>query len=82
MRMNKLMAILFSLGAIGGFGLSQRQSYETQSHSIYGAPAGEVRTIAINPSDRAGYAGVGAVCAIAALFFIVRVRRDDSRGVR
>jgi len=41
--MNKLMAILFLLGAIGGFGFPQRDSFQSQSTTRFGTPVGEVR---------------------------------------
>jgi hypothetical protein len=76
---NKLLAILFAMGAIGGFGLSQRDSFQSQNVNRYGAPADEVRTVSISHSERVGYIAFGAICAAACLFFIVRVRRDDLR---
>jgi len=77
--MNKLMAVLFLLGAIGGFGLSQRDSFQNQSHTYTGAPVGEPRTVQITPGDSIGYVAFGVVCMVACLYFIVRIRRDDLR---
>ena len=77
--MNKLMAILFLLGAIGGFGLSQRDSYQTTSRSYLGAPVGEPRTVQITPGDRAGYIVIGVACMVGCFYFVVRIRRHDSR---
>ena len=77
--MNKLLAMLFLFGAIGSFALSQQFSFETQSQGLYGTPVGEVRTVYITPSDRIGYTISGAVCLAVSLFFIARIRRDDTR---
>jgi hypothetical protein len=50
--MNKLLALLFLLGALGAFGLSQRVSYQVQDHTYTGAPVGEPRTVYIRAGDR------------------------------
>ena len=71
------MAILFGLGAIGGFGLSQRDSFETQRHSVHGAATGEVETVHITPGNRIAYGAFGVGCMVACLYFIARSRRDD-----
>ena len=78
--MNKLMAILFFFGAIGGFGLSQRDSYRTQNQTKGGAPVGEIRTVHITPGDKIGYVACGAVCMAACLYFVTRIGRDASRS--
>jgi hypothetical protein len=62
--MNKLMAIVFLLGAIGGLGLSQRDSFQTQGHTYTGAPSGEPRTVYITPADRVGYIAIGLACMV------------------
>jgi hypothetical protein len=77
--MNKLMAIFFLLGAIGGVGLSQRDTFQTQNRSYYGIPVGEERTVQITRVDRVGYMAFGIVCMVACLFFVARARRDDLR---
>jgi hypothetical protein len=77
--MNKLMAILFLFGAIGGFGLSQRDSFQTQDHTWTGAPVGEPRKVQITRGDRVGYIGLGVVCMVGCLYFVARIRRDDLR---
>jgi hypothetical protein len=77
--MNKLMAMLFLLGALGGFGLSQRDSFQTQNTTRFGTPVGEVRTVEITRGDRVGYIAIGVVCMVGCLYFIVRIRRDDLR---
>ncbi|HXJ61054.1 MAG TPA: hypothetical protein VNU68_30785 [Verrucomicrobiae bacterium] len=74
--MNKLMAILFLLGAIGGFGLSQRESYQTQSHTWTGTPVGEPRTVHMTRADRVSYVAFGVVCMAGCLYFGVRIRRE------
>lgn len=77
--MNKLMALLLLFGALGCFGLSQRDSFQTQSVGRYGAPVGEVRTVRITPWDRGGYIATGVFCLVGCVFFVARIRRDDMR---
>ena len=77
--MNKLMAILFLLGAIGGFGLSQRDSFLAQSTNRFGEPVGEARTVVVNRGDRVGYIAFGVVCMVGCLYFVARIRRADLR---
>ena len=77
--MNKLLAILFLLGAIGGFGLSQRDDFQTQNQTRTGVPVGEVRTVQVTRIDRAGYVVFGVVCMAACLYFVARIRREDLR---
>jgi len=77
--MNKLMAILFLFGAIGGFGLSQRDSFQTWSSSLFGFPVGDVRTVEVTRADRIGYITFGVVCMAGCLYFIARIRRNDHR---
>ena len=77
--MNKFMALLLLLGAIGCFGLSQRGSFPSQSQSRTGAPTGEVRTHRITRAERGGYIAFGVVCMVGCLYFIAQTRRDDER---
>ncbi len=77
--MNKLMAILFLLGAIGGFGLSTRTSYQVQRQTYYGTPVGEPRTVAVSAGTRVFYVAFGVVCTAACLYFVGRIRYEDSR---
>ena len=77
--MNKLLAMLFAFGEIGSFALSQQVSFETQSDNGYGVPAGPVRTVYITEGDKLRYTISGAMCLAVCLYFIARVRRDDSR---
>ena len=77
--MNKLMAMFLLLGALGGFGMSQRDSFQTQSQTWTGAPVGEPRTVKITPEDRVGYVAFGFACMAGCLYFAVRIRRDDLR---
>jgi hypothetical protein len=76
--MNKLLAILFLLGALGAFGLSQRDSYQVQDQSRYGTPVGEVRTVYVTRSERVFLIVVGAACMAGCLYFLAKVRRDDT----
>ena len=77
--MNKLMAVILLLGAIGGFGLSQRERFQTQTHTWTGAPVGEVRTVQITNGDRVGYIVFGIACMVGSLYFVARIRSDDVR---
>ena len=76
--MNKLLAILMLLGAIGGFGLSTRTSYQFQGENRYGAPLGEPGTVYITSGDRIFYVVFGALCMAGSLYFIVRIRLEES----
>ena len=78
-RMNKLMAILFALGALADFGLSQSDSYKTRNQTTLGTPVGPERTVYLTRRDRIAYTVFGVSCAIGCLYFIARIRRDDSR---
>jgi hypothetical protein len=75
---NKLLALFFLLGAIGAFGLSQRTSYQVQDHSYYGTPVGEPRTVYIRAGDRVYYMLVGVACMAGSLYFVAKVRRNDT----
>ncbi len=79
-RMNKLMAILFALGALAGFGLSQSDRYNTRNQTTFGTPVGPERTVYLTRRDRIAYTAFGISCAIGCLYFIARIRRDDLRG--
>ena len=73
---NKLMALLFLLGALGAFGLSQRTSYQVQDKSWTGGPVGEPRTTYVRAGDRVYFIVAGAGCMAACLYFVARIRRD------
>ena len=73
------MAILFLLGAICGFGLSQQDSFQSQEHTRTGTPVGEVPPVHITQTDRVFYVAFGVVCMVACLYFVARIRRDDLR---
>ena len=75
--MNKFLAILFALGALGFFGMSQLDSYQAQWQTRFGTPAGEVRTVRITRGDKTAYIVFGAASMLACLYFISRIRRDD-----
>jgi hypothetical protein len=77
--MNKLLAILFLLGTIAGFGLAMRNSYQVQDQSIHGAPIGQPRTVYVGKADRIFYVGFGFANMLASLYFIARVRQSDLR---
>ena len=75
-RMNKLMAILFLLGAIGGFGMSQRDSFLSQPTGKWG-PVGKPYTVQTTRVDKIGFFTLGTGCMAACLYFVARIRRDD-----
>jgi hypothetical protein len=76
--MNKLMAVLLFLGALGGFGLSRRDSFESRE-AVRGTPSRGVRIVRITPVARVGYMSLGVVCLVGCLYFVARIRRDDLR---
>lgn len=76
--MNKLMAILFLLGALAGFGLSVGTSYQVQDQTSTGSPVGQPRTVYIKGRDRIFYIAFGVACMAAGLYFIARIRREES----
>jgi hypothetical protein len=71
---NKFLAMLLLLGAIGGFGLSTRRSFQVQSTTKYGTPIGPLRTVAVSQGDRIFYISFGLVCFIGSAYFIARSR--------
>jgi hypothetical protein len=75
--MNKLMAILFLFGALGGFGMSQRDSFRTQAVSGRGGAVGPVYTVQVTKAEKIGFFGLGTGCMVACLYFIARTRHDD-----
>ncbi len=78
--MNKLMAILLGMGAVGVFGLSQRGSFQSQSVGRYGNPIGEVHIHDNSRVEKFGYTAIGAILTLGCFYFISRVRRDDLLG--
>lgn len=75
--MNKLMAMLFLLGAFGGFGLATSTSYQVQDQTPHGAPVGQPRTVYVKSSDRAVFIVFDSVCMAGSLYFLAKIRRDD-----
>jgi hypothetical protein len=82
--MNKLLALFFLFGAIGGIGMSfKRTPYEVQDRSgITGTPVGPIRVVYVQESDRIPYLAFGIACLIGCAYFIVRARNEDSRRLR
>ena len=74
-RMNKILALLLLFGAIGGFGLSARRSYQVQDQSRYGAPVGPVRTAYVGEGDRIFFILFGLVCLVGSGCLIVSTRK-------
>ena len=77
--MNKLMALLFLLGALGAFALSERTSYEVQNQSRFGSPVGEPRTVYVSTGQRAFLRVLGAGLMAGCLYFVARIRREDAQ---
>ena len=75
--MNKLMAILFLLGAIAGFGMSQRSSYWVQPQDGRGNPVGEPRMAYVRSGDKIFFISFGAVCMVGCLYCLARTRKED-----
>ena len=78
--MNKFWAILFALGTFAFIGLSLQDRYPVQDRARSGMPVGEVRTVYVTHVDRVGYRILGIASAVAGLFFVAKIRRDDLRG--
>jgi hypothetical protein len=76
--MNKLMAILFLLGALGAFALSERSSYQVQNQSR-GWPVGEPRTVYVSTGHQAFLRVLGAGLMAGCLYFVARIRKEDTR---
>jgi hypothetical protein len=77
--MNKFMAILLGMGALGAFGLSQRDSFTTQQVSRYGNPIGEAHILENSRVQKVGYFAVGVIFMTGSFYFISKVRNDDLR---
>jgi hypothetical protein len=77
--MNKLMAMLFLLGALAGFGLSQSGTYTVQDQTAHGAPASEPRTVYVKNGDRVFFIAFGAVSMAGCLYFVAKIRQEDLR---
>ena len=73
-RIHKLLAFLFLLGAIGGFGLSARRNYQVQDTTRYGAPVGPVRTVTVGKGDRIFFVALGVACLVGSAVCMVRTR--------
>jgi len=79
MQLNKLSALLFLLGAIGCFGLSQRQSFKTQESNRFGSPVGLVQTVHISNAGRRQYLIIGFGCLVGCLYNVAQIRNQDLR---
>jgi hypothetical protein len=77
--MNKFWALMFALGSFAFFGLSQQYSRVVQDHSRYGEPVGQPRIVGITDGERTAYQVLGIISILACVYFIARVRGDDTR---
>lgn len=71
------MAILLGMGALGAFGLSQRENFQSQPVGRYGNPIGKARIHDNSRDERLGYIAFGSIFMIGCFYFISRVRRED-----
>lgn len=77
--MNKLMATLFFLGAIGSFSLSQRNSYQVQDQTRTGKTIGKVRTVSVTYGDKYCFVALGLGCMVASFCFLAKTRGNGLR---
>jgi hypothetical protein len=77
---NNYMAVLFAIGALGSFGLSQKVSYTSQFHNPRGGNAmGSETVVYVTPAEKTGFRIIGAICMGLCIYFVVRTRNDDLR---
>ena len=69
--MKYLLALLLAVGAIGSFGLAQKDSFKTRLQGRTG-PVGDEITHRVTKSDRIGYVTLGVVLAMGALYILAR----------
>ncbi len=74
------MAILFLLGTIAGFGLSVGTTYQVQDQTPWGSPVGEPRKVVTRSGDRIFFGAFGTVCMAGCLYFVAKIRREDTRN--
>jgi len=75
--MNKAMAILCALGAIGGLGLASRDNLKVGVVHTWRGPSGEERTVRATHLDRIGYTTVGIFCLLGFCYFVRQAREED-----
>jgi hypothetical protein len=73
--MKYLLALLLAVGAIGSFGLAQKDSFKTRSQNRWGEPIGEEFTVHITRLDRIGYVTLVVVLAMGALYIVARRKK-------
>ncbi|MEY2465514.1 MAG: hypothetical protein QOD03_35 [Verrucomicrobiota bacterium] len=73
---NKLLAIFLLVGALGSFGLSQRESYQSQEHTARGGPIGQPRTVYITQGEKVGYISFGILFMFGGIYFATKALRD------
>jgi hypothetical protein len=77
--MNKVLALLFLIGAVSAFGLSLRDHRMVQEHTPHGSPVGEPYQVPVNRAAKTGYVVLGLIFTTACFYFAARSRRDDLR---
>ena len=69
--MKNLLAVLFIIGAIGSFGLAQRDSFKDR-HRTRTGPSGEEFTHRVTTMDRIGYVSLGVLLSMGGLYILAR----------
>ena len=77
--MNKYMALLFAVGAMCCFGLSQKVSYTSQSHNKWGGSVGPETVVYVTPVEKIGFITLGAICLGLCIYFVVQTRNEKLR---
>lgn len=70
--MKYLLALLLAVGAIGSFGLAQKNSFKTRSQNRWGEPIGEEVTVRVTTLDRIGFVTLGVLLSMGALYILAR----------
>ena len=70
--MKNVLALLFVIGAIGAFGLAQKDSFKSRAQNRWGEPVGEEFTVRVTTMDRIGYVSLGVLLAMGALYILAR----------
>ena len=73
--MKRLLVFLLVVGAIGSFGLAQKNSFKTRHQTRTGAPVGEEVTVRVTTLDRIGFVTLGVLLSMGALYILAR--RED-----
>ena len=75
MSIKHLLALLLAVGAIGSFGLAQKDSIKSRYEDRWGEPTGEEFTHHVTTMDRIGYVTLGVLLSMAALYILARRKK-------